>query len=117
MITTLNKIKANSPCNEGWTKLLKHLEKTKPDDEPLSITTILESNGIDDALWCLRAVSGYENEIGLFTVWCARKDQTIPPDCELYEEWAAAAWKATWAEIGGEEWEQALVKFNKGVLT
>ena len=53
--TTLNRIKAHSPCKSGWEKLLKHLGKTKADDEPLPFLTILESNGLDDALWCCRA--------------------------------------------------------------
>jgi hypothetical protein len=53
---TLNAIRANRLCGDGWTKLLRHLGKTKADDEPLPLLTILESNGIDDALWCLRAL-------------------------------------------------------------
>jgi hypothetical protein len=32
--TTLNRIRAHSPCQEGWEKLLNHLGKTKADDEP-----------------------------------------------------------------------------------
>ena len=55
-ITTLNKIREHSPCEDGWIKLLKHLGKTKADDEPLDLLTILESNGLDDALWCLRTL-------------------------------------------------------------
>ena len=51
MNTTLNLIRSHRPCPEGWEKLLGHLGKTKADDEPLSLATILESNGIDDALW------------------------------------------------------------------
>lgn len=54
--TTLNAIHAHKPCVGGWKKLLKHLGKTKPDDEPLPLLTILESNGVEDALWCLRAL-------------------------------------------------------------
>lgn len=54
--TTLKAIRAHSPCENGWQKLLNHLGKTKADAEPLSILTIIESNGIDDALWCLRAL-------------------------------------------------------------
>ena len=56
-MTTLNAIRAHSLCEPGWQKLLKHLGKTKADDEPLRFSTILESNGIDDALWCLRSLS------------------------------------------------------------
>ena len=53
--TTLNKIRANHPCLNGWQKLLTHLGKTSADDEPVTLKIILESNGLEDALWCLRA--------------------------------------------------------------
>jgi hypothetical protein len=65
MNTTLNKIKQHSPCTEGWVKLLSHLGKTEADDEHLELTTILESNGLNDALWALRAVDGKDREIRL----------------------------------------------------
>lgn len=65
MQTTLNKIKEHEPCIEGWEKLLKFLNKTEVDDEPLELTAILESNGLDDALWALRAVDGKDREIRL----------------------------------------------------
>ena len=80
MNTTLNKIRTHEPCADGWEKLLKHLGKTKADNEPLSIKTILESNGLDDALWCLRAVEGKDKEIRLFAVWCARQVQHLMTD-------------------------------------
>jgi hypothetical protein len=54
LATTLNKIRSQSPCTEGWAKLLKHLNKTAADDEPLSLLTVLDSNGLIDAIWCLR---------------------------------------------------------------
>jgi hypothetical protein len=80
MKTTLNKIRKHGPCSEGWSKLLAHLGKTKADDEPLSIATIVESNGLDDALWCLRAVDGFDKEIRLYAVWCARQVQHLMTD-------------------------------------
>ncbi len=80
MKTTLNKIRSHSPCTSGWTKLLKNLGKTMPDDEPLTITTILDSNGLDDALWCLRAVDGYQKEMRLYAVDCARSVQHLLTD-------------------------------------
>ena len=80
MKTTLNKIREHSPCASGWSTLLAHLGKTKADDEPLSITTIVESNGLDDALWCLRAVEGHDKEIRLYAVWCARQVQHLMKD-------------------------------------
>ena len=80
MKTTLNKIRKHNPCTNGWEKLLVYLGKTKADDEPLEITTILDSNGLDDAIWCLRAVEGKDREIRLFAVWCARQVQHLLTD-------------------------------------
>jgi len=60
---TLNKIRKHNPCADGWEKLLRHIGKTKADDEPLSLLTVLESNGFVDALWCLRAVEGHDARI------------------------------------------------------
>ena len=80
MKTTLNKIREHRPCTSGWEKLLSYLGKTKADDEPLSLLTILDSNGLNDALWCLRAVEGYDREIRLYAVWCARQAQHLLTD-------------------------------------
>jgi hypothetical protein len=80
MNTTLAEIRKHSPCSEGWAKLLRHLGKTQADDEPLTIATIIDANGLDDALWCLRAVSGHDREIRLYAVWCARQVQHLMTD-------------------------------------
>ena len=80
MKTTLNKIREHRPCTSGWEKLLYYLGKTKADDEPLSLLTILDSNGFDDAIWCLRAVEGKDREVRLFAVWCARQVQHLMKD-------------------------------------
>ena len=80
MKTTLNKIREYSPCTNGWEKLLVYLGKTKADDEPLSIATIIDSNGLEDAIWCLRAVEGKDKETRLFAVWCARQVQHLLTD-------------------------------------
>jgi hypothetical protein len=127
MKTTLNKIKEHEPCKDGWVKLLKNLGKTKSDDDPLEITEILNSNGLDDALWCLRAVDGHEREIRLFAVWCARQVQHLMTDprsiaaLDVAERFAngqdtknnldaagddawAAARDAAWAAAGAAAW-------------
>lgn len=78
--TTLNKIRAHNPCFGGWAKLLRHLGKTQADDEPLALATILDSNGLDDALWCLRAVDGHERKMRLYAVWCARQVRHLIDD-------------------------------------
>jgi hypothetical protein len=78
--TTLNQIREHSPCQEGWKKLLRALNKTEADDEPVSIVQIIDNNGLDDALWCLRTVKGYDREIRLYAVWCARQVEHLMTD-------------------------------------
>jgi hypothetical protein len=78
--TTLNRIKEHGPCIEGWRKLLKHLGKTGADDEPLALSVILESNGLDDALWCLRSVPEESKRWRLLAVAFARKVQHLMTD-------------------------------------
>ena len=53
MQLTLNQIKKYCPCRQGWNTLLASLNKTHADDEPIHIMDILNSNGLDDAVWCL----------------------------------------------------------------
>jgi len=80
MKTTLNQIRAYYPCREGWEKLLRGLGKTAADDETLWIDEVLDINGLNDALWCLRAVAGCDREIRLYAVWCARRVQHLMTD-------------------------------------
>jgi len=81
--TTLNRIREHSPSPYGWTKLLNGLGKTKADDEPLPFATILEINGLHDALWCCRVEPQYAKEWRLFAVTCARRVEHLNPDPRL----------------------------------
>ena len=120
--TTLNKIRSKSPCCEGWETLLKHLGKKKADDEPVSLKTIFESNGIEDAIWCLCAVDGIDREARLFAVWCARQVQHLMEDqrsidaLDIVEKFAngeaaqeelAAARAAAWDAAMDAAWDAA----------
>ena len=69
--TTLTEIRKHHPCKYGWEKLLKHLGKTKADDQILTLQTVLESNGMNDALWCLLASNAPEFELRKFARCCA----------------------------------------------
>jgi hypothetical protein len=125
--TTLNRIRAHGPCEDGWRKLLAGLGKSKADDEPLPFARIVEINGIEDAVWCCRAEPQHKREWRLFAVWCARQVQHLMADprsiaaldvAERYanglatdQELAAArdaardaAWAAEWAAARDEAW-------------
>ena len=117
LTTTLNKIRQHNPCPNGWKKLLKNLGKTTADDEPLAFSSILDSNGLEDALWCCYTTPEHNRVWRLYAVWCARQVQHLmtdprslnaldvaerhangqATDKELSAAWAAAkdAWVAT----------------------
>ena len=78
--TTLWQIRQHSPCSEGWRTLLSYLGKTGADDDPLPLVTILQSNGLDDALWCLRTITGHDKEITRFSLACAQEVKHLMPD-------------------------------------
>ena len=73
--TTLAAIRAASPCEDGWRKLLGALGKTSADDEPLDLLTVLDSNGLDDALWVLSFAMPDDRLARHFQAWCA--DQVL----------------------------------------
>ena len=71
--TTLAAIRAQSPCEDGWRTLLAHLGKTAADDEPLPLLTVLDSNGLDDALWVLSCAMPDDRLARHFQAWCAEQ--------------------------------------------
>ena len=83
--TTLNKIRSHSPCESGYKKLLKFLDKTKADDEEIPFSLIVKSNGLVDALWCCRSAPEYDKDWRLFSVWCARRVQHLNSDPRVAE--------------------------------
>ena len=108
--------------------MLSHLGKTEADDEPLSLLTILESNGLDDALWALRAVQGYDHEKRLYAVWCARQVEHLLTDrrsldaLEVAERFArgratreelAAAWAAARAAAQPVVWGAQVAELRR----
>ena len=74
--TTLSRIRDEEPCKDGWAKLLAHLGKTAADDEPLDLLTVLDSNGLDDALWVLSYAMPEDRLARHFQAWCA--EQVLP---------------------------------------
>jgi len=115
LTTTLAAIREHEPCADGWAKLLRTLNKTTADDEPVTFAAILDSNGLDDALWALRTVGrGHDREMRLFAVWCARQVQHLMTDprslaaLDVAERYAHGT--ATHAELAAardEAWDAA----------
>ena len=133
-MTTLNKIRDHSPCADGYKKLCKSLGGIRKygKDTPITIRQIVESNGLDDALWCLRTMPEHNNLWRLLAVRYARTVQRfmtdprslealdvaerhargLATDDELKAAWAAAdaARAAAWAAAraaAGAAWDAA----------
>ena len=77
---TLSGIKKHGPCPDELNKLIAHLGLSEEDIPNISLATIIDSNGVDEAIWCLCAVSGHDKKIRLFAVWCARQVQHLMAD-------------------------------------
>ena len=82
--TTLNLLKLAGACGQkagsgqGYDKLRQHLGKGWKKDAPIDLLTILESNGLEDALWCLQATlpeeAGARDQVArLFACDCAER--------------------------------------------
>ena len=82
MITiTLQKIRDASPCTDGWKNVLESKGGKSADmgaEFPLS--DVLESNGLDDTLWCMRCMPEHDRLWRKYAVWCARQVQHLMTD-------------------------------------
>nr|MDD5037169.1 hypothetical protein [Methylococcaceae bacterium] len=93
---TLAALRKANACYDGYNKVVRNLQGkpfTDADGElnaylrlahkaPISIRSILDSNGLDDALWALRCIENSERDkdIRLFGVWCARQVEHLMID-------------------------------------
>ena len=57
LTTTLNLLHAANACQPRYKVLLAALGTDYPKDKPINLLTILEHNGLDDALWALCATA------------------------------------------------------------
>jgi len=74
--TTLAKIRACSPCENGYRKLAKNLGGVKQYGEhaPVKFSQIIGSNRLDDALWCLQTICPeHDKKVRLFAADCAER--------------------------------------------
>lgn len=103
MITiTLQKIRDASPCESGWAKVLKAHKHLGMDTE-FPLASVLDSNDLDDTLWCLGCLPEHDNLWRKFAVWCARQVQHLMKD-----ERSIAALDVAWRHSNGEATDEEL---------
>ena len=74
LFTTFNKLHKNHACPEGYKKLARSLGGVNKygKDTPISLDKIIESNGLQDTIWSLRATTeSSENLLIEFACRCA----------------------------------------------
>ena len=104
---TLEALRKHRACVPGYNRLVAAIkgEAHNPTlrqwakcdhSDPITIRYILDSNGLDDALWALRAVEGHDREIVLLADAYARriKHPAEYPSREHCNDTEAAAWAA-----------------------
>jgi hypothetical protein len=91
---TLKQLREAGACYTGYNKVVRSLqakEFTAEDEqresyirlahkESIPLPFIVESNGLYDAIWCLRCIPDCERDARLFAVWCARQVQHLMTD-------------------------------------
>jgi hypothetical protein len=77
LTTTLRLLREHGACGDRYEHLVKCLGAGWDDDTPIPLTTILDHNGMDGALWALRAVEASQAAAcarlaRLYACWCVR---------------------------------------------
>ena len=94
---TLAALREVGACPSGYNKVVRALQElpfTGEDEEaeryfshqpdgPISLLSILESNGLNDALWALCCAPNCDRDARLFAVWCARQVQHLMKDSRV----------------------------------
>lgn len=79
---TLQQIRDAGPCESGWRKLNKTLGNPDLSVE-ISIGDVVLSNGLDDALWCLRFLPPRERVAAIMP--CVRRASAHTSDPRVHE--------------------------------
>jgi hypothetical protein len=78
--TTFTALRKAHACTEGYRKLAKHLGSVRKYgvNTPIPVSVVLESNGLDDALWVLRNAA-LEDVKPLMVTWACNCAERVLP--------------------------------------
>lgn len=130
--TTLENLRTKGACFEGYNCLVRSLQGKVFTDadaeresyikfnhvESIPLSYIVESNGIDDALWALRASTATDKDMRLYAVHCARQVAHLSSDPRVehclevaerhaYGKATDAELRAAWADAIAAAWAAA----------
>ena len=91
---TMAALRKEGACISGYNKVVRAVQGREFSDgdrgretyirfahkDPIPLILIVESNGLDDALWALRCVHDCDRDARIFAVWCARQVQHLMTD-------------------------------------
>ena len=77
---TLKEIREYFPCKSGWVKLNKTLGSDYGDTTPIAIKQIIDSNGLQDAIWCLKTKPEHLTLWKHFAIDCAETIKHLVKD-------------------------------------
>lgn len=91
---TPDQLREEGACFSGYNRVVRMLQGVDfdEDDEKLErylelqctdlirLVDIANSNGLADAVWCLRCITDCERDATMFSVWCARQVQHLMKD-------------------------------------
>ncbi len=97
--TTFALLRTHDACNSGYRKLAKHLGGVTKygRDKPIPLLTVLDSNGLDDTLWCLEAALEPWKREAAFIADCAKHARA--DENSLTEALLASRQYAAWAMV------------------
>lgn len=80
LTTTTARIDACHPCNARRNRAAQLLGIAEPSEEPIFYVYLLDTLGLEDALWCCRAEPDLAPIWRRYAVWCARQVQHLMTD-------------------------------------
>lgn len=80
LTTTTARIDVCGPCDERRNRAAELLGITEPSEEPISYVYLLDTLGLEDALWRCRAEPDLAPVWRRYAVWCARQVQHLMTD-------------------------------------
>lgn len=83
---TLNQLGVNNPWQGGWDKILEAQGGENANyDKPFPLSTVLDSNNLDDTLGCLKRLPEQKGLLAEFTLFCVKEAALYTDDYRVHD--------------------------------